>query len=219
MMIGSLKAYAPILAGRLGTTPAALYERQRTLVRDGILHHPGGRGPGSGIQVGPYPVALLLVAVLATDSLVETGDKVRILAKAKSLADNGICPLTGKSTFAEAVARVLDPTWDHWQGIVNVAVHRTDATGVISYKEGMRGGASSFAAPKQRAQAPTRLRVDATLTRDLIFAIRSDLKKAVDTEQRVRSAALEGIAGSEDHIRPNGGRRHNRNLKQRGKKG
>ena len=142
---------------------------------------------------------------------------MRILAKAKSLANNGSCPLTGESTFAQAIARVLDPMWDDWQGIVNVAVHRTDATGVISYKEGMRAGASSFAGPKQRAQTPTRLRVDATLTRDLIFAIKTDLKKAVDTEQRVRSAALEGIAGSEDHIRPNG-RRHNRNLQQRGKK-
>jgi hypothetical protein len=217
-MIGSLKAYAPVLAARLGTTPAALYERQRTLVRDGILHHPGGRGPGSGIQLGPYPVALLLVAVLATDSLVETGEKVRILAKAKSLADNGICPLTGEATFAEAIARVLDPTWDHWQGIVNVAVHRTDSAGVISYSEGMRSGASSFAASKQRVQAPTRLRVDATLTRDLIIAIRTDLKKAIETEQRVRSAALEGISGSEDHMRPDGRRRYNKNLRQRGKK-
>lgn len=220
-MTGSLKAYAPVLAWRLGTTPAALYERQRTLVRDGTLHHPGGRGPGSGVQLGPYHVAILLLAVLATDSLVETGGKVRVLAKAKSTADNCICPLTGESTFAEAVARVLDPTCDHWRGIESITVHRTDGIGVISYKEALRGGGSVFAGPKQRAQlrAPTRLRVDAILTRDLIIAIAIDLKKGAETEQRARAAALEGIAEPEDHMRPDGDRRHGKNPRlKRGKK-
>ena len=214
IMTGSLKAYAPVLAWRLGTTPAALYERQRTLVRDVILHHPGGRGPGSGVQLVPYQVALLLLAVLATDSLTETGKKVKILAKAKSTADNGICPLTGESTFAEAVARVLDPTCDHWRGIVSITVHRTEGIGVISYNEALRSGGSVFAGPKQRGQlgAPTRLRVDATLTRDLIIAIAIDLKKDAETEQRARAAALEGVAGSEQRIRPHGRRR--RSVKQ-----
>jgi len=220
-MAGSLKAYAPFLARRLGTTPAALYERQRALVRDGILEHAEGRGPGSGVQVGPYQVALLLVAVLATDSLSETSEKVRILAKAKSILDDGRCPLTGERTFVEAVARVLDMTRDHWRGIVSIKVHRTEGIGVISYNEALRSGDSVFAGPKQRAQlwAPTRLKVDATLRRDLIIDIGTDLKTGAETEQRARAAALEGIADSEDQMRPDGNRRHGKNPRvKRGKR-
>jgi hypothetical protein len=152
---------------------------------------------------------------------VETGEKVRILAKAKSTADNGICPLTGESTFAEAVARVLDPTRDHWRGILSITVRRTEGIGVISYKEALRSGGSVFEGPKQRAQlwAPTRLRVDATLTRDLIIDIATDLKKGAETERRARAAALEGVAESEDQMRPDGDRRHGKNLRvKRGKK-
>lgn len=215
IMAGSLKAYVPVLAWRLGTTPAALYERQRTLVRDGILPHRGGRGPGSGVQLGPYQVALLLLAVLATDSLTETGEKVRILATAKSNAKGAICPLTGESTFVAAVARVLDPTCDRWRCIKDgITVHRTECMGVISYKEALRRGDSIFAGPKQRGQlwAPTRLRVVATLSRALIIDIATDLKKDAETEQRARSAALEGVAGSEQGIRPHGRRR--RSVKQ-----
>ncbi len=211
-MAGSLKAYASILARHLGTTPAALYERQRALVRDGILEHVKGRGPGSGVQVGPYQVALLLLAVLATDSLMETGEKVRILATAKSFAKGAICPLTGESTFVAAVARVLDMTRDHWRGIVSIKVHRTEGIGVISYNEALRS--SVFAGRKQRGQlwTPTRLKVDATLTRDLIIDIATDLKKGAEAEQRARAAALEGVAGSEQRIQPH--RRRRRSVKQ-----
>ena len=222
-MAGSLKAYAPFLARRLGTTPAALYERQRALVRDGILGHVEGRGPGSGVQVGPYQVALLLVAVLATDSLSETGDKVRVLATAKSIAKGAICPLTGESTFVEAVARVLDMTRDYWRNTVSIAVRRTTGSGSITYSDKLRSGVSVFAAQIPRdAQmpAPTSLKVDATLTRDLIIAIASDLEKIAGSEQRNRSAALQRTEESEERIRRHGqrtGRANARRLRE-GKK-
>lgn len=191
IMTGSLKAYASLLAWRLGTTPAALYERQRALVRDGILDQSEGRGPGSGVQVGPYPVALLLVAILATDSLSETGEKARLFATAKASTADGLCPVTREQTFVEAVARVLESA--HWQKIKSITVGRTSGHGVIAFEDKLSHTDSIFAAqvPKDaKLRASTRLNVSAMLTRDLIIDIARDLKKIAESEQRSRSDAL-----------------------------
>jgi hypothetical protein len=222
-MAGSLKAYGPRLAWRLGTTPAALYERQRTLVRDGMLDQSEGRGPGSGVQVGPYPVALLLVAVLATDSLSETAEKVRIFATAKSTAEGGLCPLTGEQTFVEAVARVLGRGQPHWRKTQSITVRRTNGRGLIAYGDNFSHTDSIFAAQvpvDAKLRAPAKLIVDAILTRDLIIAISSDLKEIAESEQRARSAALQRTEQSEERIRRHGqrtGRAKARRLKE-GKK-
>jgi hypothetical protein len=167
IMTSSLKAYAPLLAWRLGTTPAALYERQRALVREGMLDQSGGRGPGSGVQVGPYPVALLLIAVLATDSLSETAEEVRIFAAAK--ARDGLCSLTGEQAFVEAVARVLDRGQPHWRKIESITIRRTSGQGVIASGDKLTHTDSIFAARvpiDAKLRAPTRLVVNAMLTRD-----------------------------------------------------
>jgi hypothetical protein len=193
-MASSLKAYAPLLAWRLGTTPAALYERQRALVRDGMLDQSAGRGPGSGVQVGPYPVALLLVAVLATDSLSETTEKVRIFAAAKASTEGGLCPLTGEQTFVEAVARVLDRGQPHWRKIQGITVRRTSGYGVIASEDNLSHTDSVFAAQApidSKPRASTRLVVNAMLTRELIIEIATDLKKITDSEKRSRSDALQ----------------------------
>ena len=63
----SLKGLIPRLAHELGMTPDALYERQRALVRAGLLKGVEGKGPGSGVRATPYATALLLIAVLAAD--------------------------------------------------------------------------------------------------------------------------------------------------------
>jgi hypothetical protein len=100
----SLKSMTPTLAGWIGITPAALYERQRALVRAGLLNPELGRGPGSGVRATPESVAMLLVAVLATDSLSETAQQTKTLANLQSRTK---CLLTGKRTFARALAAVL----------------------------------------------------------------------------------------------------------------
>jgi hypothetical protein len=209
MMANSLKAYAPLLAWRLGTTSAALYERQRALVREGILDQSEGRGPGSGVQLGHYPVALLLVAVLATDSLSETAEKVRILATAKST--DGQCPLTGEKTFVEAIARVLDMAHhNYWQKIIDVTVHRASGSALISYAD-ERSRTDSIFATQARLQAmspaSTKLRINAILTRDLIIDTATDLKKISESEQQTRSAILQGAAELKQRIRPRGRKR------------
>lgn len=105
--MSSLKTYLPKLAVELGTTPAALYERQRALVREGLLVAEPGRGPGSGVHLTAESVALLLIAILATDSLSKTGVNTRKIAEAKT-TNKKPCPLTGKMKFKNALAQILD---------------------------------------------------------------------------------------------------------------
>ena len=109
-MVG-LKALLPQLAKLVGTTPAALYERQRALVRAGLLQGETGRGPGSGVRATPNSMAMLLITLLASDSLSETENRAKVFAKLKSVTDGDWkptrCSLTDKPTFASALACVL----------------------------------------------------------------------------------------------------------------
>jgi hypothetical protein len=101
----SLKAFISVLAKGVHMTPAALYERQRALVRAGLLHSKGGRGPGSGVRTTPQSVAMLFISVLATGNLSETEERSKVLASLKSATES--CPLTGKKMFASALTAVL----------------------------------------------------------------------------------------------------------------
>src|ERR1700730_12783503 len=103
-MRGGLKGYTPDLAKLLGLTPAALYERQRALVRAGLLDVSVGRGPGSGVRTEAGSIALLLIAALATDSLSETETRTRAIMDAKPAGGEEICPKTDAKNFFEALA-------------------------------------------------------------------------------------------------------------------
>jgi len=101
----SLKGVIQGIAKAVETTPAALYERQRALVRAGLLQSKPGRGPGSGVRATPESVAMLLISILATGNLSETEERSRVIADLKS--ETKSCPLTGKKTFAAALTAVL----------------------------------------------------------------------------------------------------------------
>jgi hypothetical protein len=101
----SLKAVIQGIAKAVGTTPAALYERQRALVRAGLLQSKPGRGPGSGVRATPESVAMLLISILATGNLSETEERSRVIADLKS--ETKSCPITRKKTFAAALTTVL----------------------------------------------------------------------------------------------------------------
>jgi len=101
----SLKGLISELAQGVDTTPAALYERQRALVRAGLLQTKPGRGPGSGVRATPESVAMLLISIMATGNLSETEERSKAISNLKS--QNKSCPLTGKKTFASALAAVL----------------------------------------------------------------------------------------------------------------
>jgi hypothetical protein len=101
----SLKKYSEKLAPRLGLTHAALYERQRQLVRLKLLKVSETTGPGGGVRATPHNVAMLLIAVLVTDNLSELS--LRAPAAAHLRSETGRCPLTQAPRFHAALNRIL----------------------------------------------------------------------------------------------------------------
>ena len=89
-MATSLKAFIPTLAKVLEMNPTNLYERQRALVRAGLLKIERGRGPGSGVRGTPESAALLLISLLATVNLSKAGIRTRIVANLKN--KEAFCP-------------------------------------------------------------------------------------------------------------------------------
>jgi len=152
MHVTSLKGFIPTLARLVGMTPAALYERQRALVRAGLLQVKGGRGPGSGVRLTADTVALLLIAVLASDSLSDTEEKARAVANLRSAR----CPLTGTNNFRAALAAILASS-DLSKRVKSISVRRTGPTaeiytqGVSDSLEGSPG--SSFGTPREKQLA------------------------------------------------------------------
>jgi hypothetical protein len=103
-MAPSLKAFLPILASALNEKPDTLYERQRALVREGLLESLPGRGRGSGVQATAESVAALLIGMLGSVSLADAGPAARSFADAKHSTK---CPLTGAKNFHAALAAIL----------------------------------------------------------------------------------------------------------------
>jgi hypothetical protein len=79
----SLKSYSVELADYLSITPLAVYERQRALVRLGVLESIEGRGPHSGVRATPNAVAVILIGTLLADNLSEIDQRVVRLLNAK----------------------------------------------------------------------------------------------------------------------------------------
>ncbi|PWE78687.1 hypothetical protein XF30_19970 [Bradyrhizobium sp. SUTN9-2] len=125
----SLKSYLPYLADYLDLTSDALYERQRVLVRSKMLKAIEGRGPGSGIRAVPATVTQLVLATLATDSLADTASKTKTLSRAA--AEQGLCPLTGARTFADAL-EVLVSSEALAKKLLSVVVRRPDLTATVN---------------------------------------------------------------------------------------
>jgi uncharacterized protein YjhX (UPF0386 family) len=108
----SLKAFLPVLSRLLELSPAALYERQRALVRLNLLPKPIAPGRKSGAAMAtPDSVAIMLIAVLATDNLSEMDDRIQVFAKKRAIdpvtGKPGRCRFTGKHTLQEALTEVL----------------------------------------------------------------------------------------------------------------
>ena len=108
----SLKAFLPTLSVLVELSPAALYERQRALVRLDLLPTPQARGRNSGgAMTTPDAVAMLLISVLATDNLSEMNSRIGTLAHRVAFDPRtgkaSHCRITGAKTLRDAVAAVL----------------------------------------------------------------------------------------------------------------
>lgn len=104
--MSSLKSFLMAFSAGVELNHTALYERQRALVRHGVLKPLPGRGPGSGVELSSYTVATLLIACAAAPSLSDVDGRIAEYCDAPALDE--ICPLTGKKTFREAVQAILE---------------------------------------------------------------------------------------------------------------
>ena len=183
----SLKAFGDELAPLLGLTSAALYERQRALVRIGELPEPA-KGRGHGLPATPETVAILLTAVMVTDNLSETDIRVHQLAKAHyRLAQDrsgGRCKLTGKAFFVDAVVAILGSERLTAQ-ISRITVHRADSAAQIFFWPDPECGPESlpYRDPEvsqfgRMSDYPSRVEVAATLWGPTVERIQFLLRRA-----------------------------------------
>ena len=156
----SLKSLIRHVSAFTGRSEAAVYERQRALVRAGLLKPERGRGPGSGVRGTPESVALLLISLLATGNLSEVGASTSIFADLEN--KKGLCPLTGTRTFAEAVTAILAST-ELAQKITAINVSQEIRETEIAY----RVSSSSKFGPAQQPQEPG-LSMHASLSGDAL---------------------------------------------------
>src|SRR5260370_26663386 len=145
-VIGGLKAFGPVLASKLGTTPAAIYERQRALIRAHLLPAPIGRGRGNGLPARAETVALMIIALMVTDNLSDTDDRVQ------KAADAAFAPLPGKKTrytftgaqdFKSALIVILESK-EVARDVNSIHLLRGDLSAQIFFARGSRPSVSSF---------------------------------------------------------------------------
>lgn len=118
------------VAAAFAMSASALYERQRALVRVGLLPQASSRGPkGGGAMATPDAVAMVLLSLLATDSLSEVDERIASWAELKAIEEKlpspriGRCHLTGQKTLHKALAHCLSPD-SHAQSYYHVEVNR-----------------------------------------------------------------------------------------------
>ena len=130
--MASLKSAIPELASILITlSENALYERQRALVRAGLLTQVEGRGPGTGVELSAGSLAMMMVAVLATDSLSEIAESTTAIASIKRVRDEKNAHLLkGARTLAAAIKRSLSSD-DAADAIGIVKVHRFERSATL----------------------------------------------------------------------------------------
>jgi hypothetical protein len=122
--MASLKSYTDRLAPVLGISQAMLYERQRRLVRDGVLRPAReGRGPGNGVIASPLSVCYLLIAALSGNDLEGTSVRTTKLAAASK----------GKVQFRTALVDLLASASCR-QTLKGITISQSSAWAQIHYK-------------------------------------------------------------------------------------
>jgi hypothetical protein len=204
LIMASLTSILPQLAPILGLSTAALYERQRALVRLGLLPKPEGRGRGSGADASPETVALLVIAVMATDNLSDSDERIIKLAHAKftrtyegklQRADTSAvqkCGLTAAPTFAQAVAEILaEPK--KAEALSNIAVRRPDQSAAIYYIKGSTKLIEIPRSPRSSPTAPPNYRISGR-SRTSIFGRETLQMDSLQIEATLYRKAVQEIA-------------------------
>lgn len=117
--MSSLKSFLFGVSPIIGISPAALYERQRALVKLGLLTPSPGRGPGSGVPLSAESVAVVIVCILAAEALSDVDERVAALCNAApdthSLSDVKRWTDLGKPTFCSEISRLLSGDQLQWR--------------------------------------------------------------------------------------------------------
>jgi hypothetical protein len=171
----SLKAFLPVLSRFLELSPSALYERQRALVRLDLLPKPSAPGRKSGAAMAtPGSVAIMLIAVLATDNLSDMDSRIQAFARKKSIDPNtakpGSCRFTGKHTLLEALTEVLSDT--KIASPLSIEVMRKAKTARLINSSGGGHRTSEF------GQGPDRKGIELKATFGDLFSISRELEEA-----------------------------------------
>ena len=169
-MTSALKSFILSLSGHLELTPAALYERQRALVRAGLLTTDGSRGPGGGVRATPTTVSLLLVSVMASESLSAAVALTKELAELKSV-NNDRAPFIS-NVFYECFSEALSA--DHMlDRVMKICINRTDCSArIILFDKNIE---SHLLFPNLSDKIG-RIAVEASIGNDLLTKIASDLR-------------------------------------------
>jgi hypothetical protein len=144
----SLKAFLPLISRVFSTTPAALYERQRALVRLGVLEPIDGRGPGTGVPLSADNVAAIIIALAVTDNLSDTDERVAKLCNASPLFKS-VCPFTGATTFRGALGSILSSVQTAAR-LESVHVDRVPLSAMILYRPRRKSMHSPFQTDRKK---------------------------------------------------------------------
>jgi hypothetical protein len=198
MTFKSLQGCLPVLAEVLNANRATLYERQRALVREGLLEALPGHGRGSGVRATPESVALLTIGMLASVSLADVGPLARSFSEAGSIASK--CPLTGAKTFHAALSRIFSDE-SLAKRVNGIAVRVSAGHAAIAFD----GGSvemdtdfvlltNSFAARLAKRQTPPPVSVFATKKHQatgLLFSVSIPRETVRDLTAAVRALLVE----------------------------
>jgi len=141
----SLQASIVPISKILRLNPHALYERQLALMGK-LLPARTGHGPGSGVPFSAETVAVLLISMLATDSIKDSAEATRVLCDARltSVPIGQEDELGGPQTFKAAMVNALSND-AVVSKITFLRVHRRSALAEIFTKEDQ-------APPRSRAE-------------------------------------------------------------------
>ena len=129
-----------------GVSENELLDVERELRRDGLLKS-GRPGPGGGTPATPETIAMLLVALLTTETRRGAGNASKPYGLLQPM-DGGACKLTGASCFVEALATILasPDTAETAIGanVIEVEVVRNLNVAEIKYRDGDEVRVSKF---------------------------------------------------------------------------
>jgi hypothetical protein len=179
-----LRTYLPKLADYTGAGVDTLNEWLRMLVSGGVFPVRAGRGPGSGVELSPKTLSVLILALLGSKDRRDVAEATRLLLKSKP-ARNRWCPITGATSLRDAIVIGLEGRGVH-EGkpvkLYQIQVWRGSGTAILYWSGDAKLFGEfkivpiSFSATRDLQAIGKQFSVGATLHDQAIAKIVEDLK-------------------------------------------